>query len=210
MFASRTPLSPQDNAAIRAWRRGEMNESEAEAFETRLFLEPELLEAAKLDQQIEHGLRAAGNDLLKVKSQPNRLIRQALPLALAAGLGALAVLPLSALLQKGPESHANVEWVSLDVRRGIADLPLIAPRADTELVALEIGAPSDAPRFDVELRDRRSQDLLLSFEALTASDGLISLAFARDALTNGEYRVRVFEQGRRDQAGLELSFRYQP
>lgn len=211
MFASSTQLSPQDNAAIRAWRRGEMNEIEAEAFETRLFLEPDLLEAAKLDLQLEQGLREVGEGALR--SRPgigSGLIRQALPLALAAGIGALAVLPLSALLRSAPEGHANVEWVSLDLRRGAADLPLIAPRADTELVAVEISAPSGAKQFDIELRDRRSQDLVLSFDSLTETDGLISLAFDRHALAAGEYRLRVFEHGQRDQAGSELGFRYQP
>lgn len=211
MFTSRAQLSPQDNAAIRAWRRGEMSEPDAEAFETRLFLEPDLLEAAKLDQQIEIGLQEVGDSALQTKASAGQgLMRQALPLALAAGLGALAVLPLSALMRPAPESHANVEWVSLDVRRGVADLPLIAPRADTELVALEISAPTAAEQFDVEVRDRRSQDLLLSFDALSESEGLISLAFARDALAPGEYRVKVFDHGQRDSAGTELGFRYQP
>ena len=212
MFASRSALSPQDNARVRAWRRGEMAEDEALAFETRLFLEPDLLEAAKLDQQLEQGLRDLGAKAA-IGDQPrptSGLMRQALPLALAAGLGALAVLPISALLQSGPQSHANVEWVSLDLRRGLDDIPLVSPRAETELVALELGAPSDATLFDIEVRDRRSQDLVLSFDSLSASDGLLSLAFARSALDAGEYRVRVFEHGRRGQPGLDLAFRYQP
>ena len=213
MFASRSALNPQDNARVRAWRRGEMTEDEALAFETRLFLEPDLLEAAKLDQQFEQGLRdIGGKAALGDQHRPgSTLMRQALPLALAAGLGALAVLPISALLQQsGPQSHANVEWVSLDQRRGLDDTPLVSPRAETELIALELSAPSAAALFDIEVRDRRSQDLMLSFDSLTASEGLLSLAFARGALQSGEYRVRVFEHGQRSEAGLDLTFRDQP
>lgn len=235
-------ISRSDNLLLRAWRRGELDEASAHAFETRLFFEPWLAEAAETDQAIEAGLQAdpcggkGPDDLARPRapavaaptpgapSDPRATggphpagatrSRRQPPWAMlmAAGLGAAAVLPFAQFGPSAPEWRGNVEWVSVDVRRGVADAEplLVAPRASTELVAMELPAPAaDAP-LTVRLLAEHGHPVL-ELPGLQPVDGIVSLAFPRHALAAGVYRIE-FRSGSDGTAvaGPALSFRYRP
>lgn len=211
------PLSDGDNRLLQAWRRGELDDEASHAFETRLFLEPDLLRAAQIDQALADGLRddtaaTTGSSPAPRRSQVRRQRSVAWTgWALAAGLAGVAVWPMLGE-QGAPTSVGNVEWVSLDVRRGSEDLPVVAPRAETGLVALELGAPSPSGRYAVHFSHRDSGDPALSVSDLMASDGLLSLAFERNALPAGDYLIelRAADAPATAPAASSLAFRYRP
>jgi hypothetical protein len=233
-------ISHSDNLLLRAWRRGELDDASAHAFETRLFFEPWLAEAAEADQALEAGLRAHPSQAPAVRagrSQPTgsdehgaskagaqaeasaarpeqaRRSRRQPPWAmlLAAGLGAAAVLPFAQLGPSTPEWRGNVEWVSVDVRRGTADAEpmLVAPRPSTELIAMELPAPAGAAPLTVRLLGERG-DTALELAGLQPVDGIVSLAFPRDALAAGLYRIEFRSGSDENIASPALSFRYRP
>jgi hypothetical protein len=209
-------LSTADNLLLRAWRRGELDPDACHAFETRLFFEPALLEAAQLDQALEAGLRDTAPTAPMFGNADPRLRRPPPPWAmlLAAGLGAAAVLPFALRPDPAAEWQGNVEWVSVDARRGTADAEplLIAPRASTGLVARELPAPA-AARGPLTVRLLLADDSAPVYElgGLHAVDGIVSLAFPREALGAGVYRVEFRDGGDGSAlAGPALSFRYRP
>jgi hypothetical protein len=211
------PLSDADNRLLQAWRRGDLDAEASHAFETRLFLEPDLLRAAQIDQALADGLRDEAATTTGSSPAPRRgdtARRRTVAWtgwALAAGLAGVAVWPMLGELGV-PAPVGNVEWVSLDVRRGSDDLPLVAPRAETGLVALELGAPAASGRYAVHFRHRDSGAPALSVSDLTASDGVLSLAFERNALPAGDYviELRAAEVPATAPAASSLAFRYRP
>jgi len=208
-------LSDQDNLLLRAWRRGELDEAKALEFETRLFFEPALLEAAKLDQALEACFREAPALLAGNASGKTwrRHWERGWPLLLAASVGALAVLPFRHADVQSPVL-GNVEWVAVDVRRnGGTETPfLVAPRDSADLVVIEIPAPRGATGpFRLRLTGLDDRQVALELDKLQAADGVLSLAFTRDALAAGVYRVELAVAGERSAfAPTDLSFRYQP
>jgi hypothetical protein len=204
-------LSSSDNALLRAWRLGQLDPSAADAFETRLFFEPGLAEAARLDQGLAAGLAAgAANEPRLSSTVPQPNANRPWSMLLAAGLGALAVLPFAGQ-QSSPTAVGNIEWVSVDVRRGAEDALLVAPRADAELVVIELPAPSaGGGPFDLRLTTLADGQVALSIDGLLASsDGLLSLAMARDALPAGDYRIEIVAADG-IAVGESLRIRYQP
>ncbi len=208
-----TLLSDADNTLLRAWRRGELDDAQAEALEARFFLEPGLAEAARADQLIAEGMpaepiAAPGGVEPRVHPRP----RSVLPLLLAAGFGAAAVLPF-ALRQADPPAAAlaNVEWVSLDVRRSSDDAPLqVAPRAGAGLVVLEVPAPTEVNGpFRARIIDE-SGETALEIAGLLAADARLSLAFAREALAPGRYRIEVARGEGAMTSGVPLLIDYRP
>ncbi|HEX5757495.1 MAG TPA: hypothetical protein VFY12_14250 [Arenimonas sp.] len=209
-----TQLSAQDDALLRAWRLGELDADACRAFEQRLFFEPELLDAARADLAITDGLRDRSDTITPVQGAP--AIRW-WPQLVAASLGAMAVLPF-AWRDEAPATalSANVEWVSLDVRRGdAARVPmLVQPRATTRLVALEVALPEvlSGP-YQLRLRAIGSgdDDRLHEVADVHAADGMLSLAFARDALPPGTYRIEIRRAGDDRLLTVEPpTFRYAP
>lgn len=201
-------LSEQDNRLLRAWRRGELGDEASQAFEVRLFLEPDLLRAAQLDQALGDGL-AENGPAPAIRAQTSR--RRALGgLALAAGLAGLALWPLLPSAP-GALTAGNVEWVSVDVRRGQDAPMLVAPRASTQLLAMELPAPELGEVFDVVLQPEHGGQAPIHFSQLRADGGVLSLAFERAALDPGVYQLEIRRHGA--ESGLpasRLSFRYQP
>ena len=211
------PLSDADNRLLQAWRRGDLDAEASHAFETRLFLEPDLLRAAQIDQALADGLRDDQASITGGSSAPRRSgARRRRTVAwtgwaLAAGLAGVAVWPM--LGERGaPGPVGNVEWVSLDVRRGSDDLPVVAPRAETGLVALELGAPAASGRYAVHFSHRDSGAPALSVSDLMASDGVLSLAFERNALPAGDYLIelRAADAPTTTPPASSLAFRYRP
>ena len=201
-------LSDDDNRQLRAWRRGELDEDASQAFETRLFLEPDLLRAAQIDQALREGLAdAAAQHPARRGRFPSRTLGG---LALAAGLAGLAVWPM---LPRGPQavSAGNVEWVSVDVRRGAEEPMLVAPRASTRLLALEVPAPAAGGLFDVALVPADGGEPPIHLSQLSAEQGVLSLAFERAALDAGTYHIEIRAHGSAGSQPLNrLSFRYRP
>jgi hypothetical protein len=203
------PLSAADEALLRAWRRGELDPEASHAFETRLFLEPALLRAAQADQALAAGLAA---ERPTAASSGRGRVAAWTGWALAAGLAGVAVWPLLSGEDKAGAPHGNVEWVSLDVRRGDDTLPLVSPRPETRLLALELPAPSAEGRFAVRLLHRADRRPALQISDLQANDGLLSLAFERQALGAGEYLMELYAADGADDAPplARLAFRYRP
>lgn len=204
-----SPLSEQDNALLQTWRRGELDEAACRAFERRLFFEPDLLDAARTDLAIARGLAD-----VRQPAAPSAPAPRWWPQLVAAGFGALAVLPLAWRNEApSPALSANVEWVSLDVRRGdAARLPLLVqPRAGTRLLALEVALP-ESLNGPYQLRLRCIDDgRMYEIPDAHAADGMLSLAFARDALPPGTYRIEIRRAGEERLLLVEPpTFRYQP
>lgn len=198
-------LSDQDNRLLRAWRRGELDAQASHTFETRLFLEPDLLRAAQLDQALAEGLA----DAPAARPGRRRASTRALGgLALAAGLAGLAIWPMLPRTP-GPLSTGNIEWVSVDVRRGAEAPMLVAPRASTRLLAMELPAPG-AGVYDVVLLPAEGGRAPLRISQLTAADGVLSLAFERGALEAGDYRIELRAHGNAGEPLATLGFRYRP
>lgn len=201
-------LSAQDNYLLRAWQRGELDDETRHAFETRLFLEPDLLRAAQLDQALREGMSGESRSVRALRRAPLRALGG---LALAAGLAGLALWPL---LPRSPEtlSTGNVEWLSIDVRRGAEQPMLVAPRAGTRLLAVEIPAPQGGDLFDVTLLPDSGGIPPIRISQLIAEDGVLSLAFERAALSAGSYAIEVRPHGSGDSSEplSRLSFRYRP
>jgi len=217
-------LSHADNLQLRAWRRGELDPAAAEALETRLFFEPALAEAAAADQLLAAGLQAQaasndGNSLPKEGARAGLQAREfgsaqrgPWSLLLAASLGALAVLPFATTTDPLPPSAmANVEWVSVDVRRSSAqDALLIAPRANAQLIVIELAAPDSTPGpFSVNLVPATSGQSPIRLGRVDANDGVLTLALARDALASGDYRIDIAGSDG-NAVGEPLRIRYQP
>lgn len=208
------PLSAQDNALLRAWRLGELDADACRAFEQRLFFEPDLLDAAHADLAIADGLGDRSDTVTPVRQ--GQTIRW-WPQLVAAGLGAMAVLPF-AWHDEPPATalSANVEWVSLDVRRGDdARVPLLVqPRATTRLVALEVALPGvQSGSYELRLRavGDDGDERLHEIADVHAADGMLSLAFARDALPPGTYRIEIRRSGDERLLAVEPpTFRYAP
>jgi hypothetical protein len=206
------PISDSDNLLLRAWRRGELDDATRHAFETRLFLEPTLLEAAQIDQAfdagIQHTLPRAANE-----SPAPRLRQRSWPaLAAAAAVGALAVLPFLFLMQPAEELRGNVEWVNVDVRRSTAAEPLLVqPRPATGVVALEVPAPAGvAGPYRARLRGIDGNPAVLDVTDLHPADGVLSLAFSRNALPAGVYAIEISGEAGDSAPAAPLRFRYRP
>jgi len=188
-----TSISNADNLLLRAWRRNELDAVAVDALEARLFFEPDLLAAAQSDQQLTHALASepSAESALPARSV-RRASKQPWSLLLAAGLGALAVLPF---VNQGPAPTAlgNVEWVSVDVRRGSdSEALLIAPSATASLVVIEIPAPANTSGpFTLSLVAAPGGERPIVLHGLLATDGRLSLAVPRDALAGGDYRIEV-------------------
>ncbi len=209
-------ISNADNLLLRAWRRNELDPAAADALETRLFFEPDLLAAAQSDQHLSSALASEASASTQVAAAP--MVAKAVPvsnkqpwsLLLAAGLGALAVLPF---VNQGPAPTAvgNIEWVSVDVRRGSdSEALLIAPRATASLVVIEVPAPADiSGPFTLSLVAAADGQIPIILPGLHATDGLLSLAIPRDALAGGDYRIEVATAAG-VVAGEALRVRYQP
>jgi hypothetical protein len=206
------PLSDADNLLLRAWRRGELDEATRHAFETRLFLEPTLLEAAQIDQGVDagirHGLPMAANET----PAPAPRQRSWPALAAAAAVGALAILPFMYMMQPTQELRGNVEWVNVDVRRSTTSEPLLVqPRASTGVVALEVPAPAGiAGPYRARLRGIDGSPAVLDVSDLHSADGVLSLAFSRNALPAGVYAVEISGEGGAAAGAAPLRFRYRP
>jgi len=201
-------LSDADNLQLRAWRRGELDADSTRAFETRLFFEPALLDAAQLDQTLAAGIAAQPGTAEPVVDASRRLPPWSL--LLAAGLGAAAVLPL-ALPGGSPGVHANVEFVSVDVRRGSVDLLQVTPQTTTGMLAMRLPVPEDM-RGPVAARlvPLDGGGAVLRVDNLRPQHGMVTLGFAPEAVAAGDYRVELRDardDGWRD-SGLALS--YQP
>lgn len=205
-------ISDQDNRLIRAWRRGELSQDEAMAFEARLFLEPELLQAVEIDQSM-----AAALSHVETRPGPRRLesrarqrVNQGAQLLLAASVGAAVVLPFALdLAGSGPQAQ-GVEWVSVSNRRSASAEPvvLLQPSHGAELIALDIAVMDEAV-VDVELYDLRGVSTGVRAAELEPRDGSVGFAFRRDALAAGDYRIRVSRDGHA-LASPEVILRYQP
>lgn len=233
-------LRQSDDLLLRAWRRGEMDAAAEDAFEARLFFEPDLLASAQADQAMEEGLRLVtkespellAQDATTAASSDESAVASAVPQAtsasvsrrrplvagpwsmlLAAGLGAAAILPFAGQLQTGPQPAGNLEWVSLDVRRGVDSAPLtVAPRASAGVVAMELAAPAGATApLTLRVIEVGSDTAVMVIPGLEPSDGLISFAFARDQLAAGDYRIEILGSGNRVAEGSDsLLIRYRP
>ena len=204
-------ISNADNLLLRAWRRNELDPVAADALEARLFFEPDLLAAAQSDQQLTSALTKKPNALPQVEAKSAPLpSKQPWSLLLAAGLGALAVLPFVNLGQ-APVAVGNIEWVSVDVRRGGDDEALlVAPRATASMVVIEVPAPvSLNGPFTLSLVAAADGERPIVLPGLHASDGLLSLAFPRDALAGGDYQIEVATAAG-VVPGEALRVRYQP
>jgi hypothetical protein len=204
------PLSDTDNLLLRAWRRGELDDAARHAFETRLFLEPTLLEAAQIDQAFDAGINRALPGAANEVPAPT-MRRSSWPaLAAAAAVGALAVLPLMFLAQPPQELRGNVEWVNVDVRRSTSAEPLLVqPRPTTGVVALEVPAPagSSGP-YRARLRGLEGSPVVLDVPDLHPADGVLSLAFSRNALPAGVYAIEISgEDGAAPAAALRIRYR---
>ncbi|MGQ0801495.1 MAG: hypothetical protein ACT4NL_15460 [Pseudomarimonas sp.] len=214
-------ISNADNVLLRAWRRNELDPVAADALETRLFFEPDLLAAAQSDQHLTSAL--AGGSSAHAPSgaaqiAATQIAAKAVPLSsrqpwsllLAAGLGALAVLPFAS---QGPTPAAvgNIEWVSVDVRRGSeSEALLVAPRATASLVVIEIPAPANiSGPYTLSLVAAAGSERPIVLSGLHATDGLLSLAIPRDALAGGDYRIEV-ATAEGVVPGEALQLRYQP
>lgn len=206
-------ISTADNLLLRAWRRGELDSTAADALEARLFFEPNLLEAAQLDQQIDPGL----NDAHVAAPQPRRgsapARRSTGPwsMLLAAGVGAMAVLPFVGTSEQAPATRGNVEWVSLDVRRSASDEALlVAPRADVGMLVMELPAPAagNGP-FTLSLVAAPGGERPVQIAGLLPKDGVLSLAFAPGELAAGDYLIEIASTDGAA-AGAALRIRYRP
>lgn len=208
-------ISDSDNALLRAWRRGELDPGQTHAFETRLFLEPDLVEAARLDQAMAEAMPAAVEPA-RIAAAPAtpRPWRAGGPwsLLLAASVGALAVLPFALDRGQSPMALGNLELISVDVRRSSTSEPLlVAPRAGAQLVALEVPAPGDlVGPYTLSLVTLDAGAAALSVGGLQASDGRLSLAFAREALAAGDYRIEIMGAGGQRADSTSLRIRYRP
>ncbi len=208
-----TMISHADNLTLRAWRRGELAPADADAFETRLFFEPSLADAATIDLQLADAFaavceRQTGQDPTYALVAEKQLLGAATStvrrhrgnpwsMLLAAGVGALAVLPFARVTLEAPGALGNVELVSVDVRRGAEDRGLLVePRAGTQAVVIEFAAPTaNAGPYTVSLVAIDSGETVVSVPGLIDVDGLLSLTFARDALMAGDYRVEIAAAG---------------
>jgi hypothetical protein len=203
-------LTDEDNRQLRAWRLGQLDENASHAFETRLFLEPDLLRAAQLDQALRDGMDIHAPGIAQAPKRRRTAARALGGLALAAGLAGLAVWPM---LPRGTQavSTGNVEWVSVDVRRGAEEPMLVAPRASTRLLALELPAPAEGDLFDVSLVADQGGEAPIHLSQLSADQGVLSLAFERAALSPGVYYIEVRPHGAAEaQPVSRLAFRYRP
>lgn len=216
-------ITEQDNALMRAWRRGELDEDTAVAFEQRLFLEPELLRAVEIDQALASGLRQPPPPASAVPAspppefapaRPQRRRRLPLPLqwALAAGLGAAVVWPWTAEWRAPPPSALSVEWVSLAARRGVNEQTVIrvAPSPGIEWVALDLQVGVEHP-IDLAVVSLDGRVSALQVRGLQPRFGAVGVGFARHALAAGSYRLQLADS--RNGAPLEgapLIVDYQP
>ena len=205
-------ISDQDNRLIRAWRRGELSEDDAMAFESRLFLEPELRQAVEIDQSMAAALshvesRPASR---RVESRARQRVNQGAQFLLAASVGAAAVLPFALDLGNAGNHAQAVEWVSVSNRRSAATdaVMLLQPAQGTQLIALDIAVTDEQP-VDVELFDLRGVATGVRAETLSPRDGSVGFAFKREALAAGDYRVRVSRDGHA-LASPDVTLRYQP
>ncbi|MCK7592496.1 hypothetical protein [Pseudomarimonas salicorniae] len=206
-------VSEEDNRLLRAWRRGELDEAASSAFEVRLFMEPDLLRAAQADAAFEQAMdeERANPPAVAAKTARRRGQRRAaIGLALAATVAGVAVLP-QLLRAPQPVSTGNVEWVSVDVRRGAEEPMLVAPRSRTRLLALEVPAPAQGTLFDVALVPDGGGPPPIHLSQLDADQGVLSLAFERAALEPGVYHIEIRPHGEADAEPVSrLAFRYRP
>jgi hypothetical protein len=165
---------------------------------------PELLSAADLSADEESEGRAVAESTLAAAtvgdSHANAGRRRRRPIVagpwsmlLAAGLGAVAILPFASQFQSAPQATGNLEWVSIDVRRGAESEPLlVSPRASAGVVAMELAAPAGATApLTLSLIAVDSGEPTMVIAGLEPSDGLLSFAFARDQLPAGDYRIEI-------------------
>lgn len=201
-------LSDEDNRLLRAWRRGDLDEEASLAFETRLFLEPGLLRAAQIDEAMAGGLgdEAQGRQPGREPAWPWKLVAG---LALAAGMAGAVLWPLR---QDTPTLLAagKVEWVSLDVRRGGGEPMMVAPGPDTRLLALEVPVPGgDDGLYDLSVIPATGGQAPIQVSRLSAEQGMLNLAFEREALPPGVYFVEIRAHGEQEGQPLQkLAFRY--
>lgn len=204
-------ISDQDNQLIRAWRRGELSDSDALKFEARLFVEPELLHAVEIDQSMAAALNEGAQPVPAgppVRRRRHRLAPSA-QLLLAASVGAVAVLPF-VTDRDAPEPVAQgIEWVSVSNLRATVDAVLtLQPDPAVALIALDLAVEGQAP-IDVELVDLRGVSTGVHIKNLLPRDGAVGFAFQRHALSAGDYRIRLSREGRGEVAP-DVVLRYQP
>lgn len=203
-------LSDRDNQLLQAWRRGELDPAAVGALETRLFFEPELAQAAQLDQALAAGIAALPSSPGE-SGEPAPQREPRWPLLLAAGLGAMAVLPLAFHAIGPAPAHANVEVVSIDVRRGAVPAPAtVSPGRGAELVAMRMPAPTGvAAPLSVRFVGADGRQALL-VDHLRPDAGSVTLAFAPDALASAVYRVEFRQASEPQWRRSELTFRFEP
>ena len=203
------PLSNEDNRLLRAWRNGELDEPAAHDLEARLFFEPDLLQAAQIDQDIQEGIERI--DPPRPAMQPQRLW----PLLAAASIGAMAVMvPVAyqSANQTPSPMLGNVEWVRLDYVRGDSPAPtLISPTAGAGAIVIEVPAPAGKGTFEARVvADNPHGGIPLVSQELVAIDGALTLVLPRGALADGDYRVEIRSMAKPAETSLEsLPFRFQ-
>jgi hypothetical protein len=206
-----------DSALLRAYRRGELDPAAEQAFEARLFFEPELVEQLELDAALEAALReqAAQPAVLQPVQAPapvRRSTRLPWAVALAASLCAVALLPGAWRgMQLDQPGYGNVELVALDaVRSADAPVRIVQPRTQTRLLAIEAPAPAGAAEpFELRLLDPAGTPVITINDAI-AIDGFVSVAVPTTRLRAGdEYRLEVRSAGQTSPAST-LAFRFEP
>lgn len=202
------PLSNEDNRLLRAWRNGELDEPAAHDLEARLFFEPDLLEAAQIDQDIQEGIERI--DPPRPVMQPQRLW----PLLAAASIGAMAVM-VPVAYQSSNQTPSpmlgNVEWVRLDSVRGTGNVvpTLVNPTSETGAIIIEVPAPAGDGPFIATVVSSAGGEAPLTAQELVAIDGALTIVLPKSALKSGTYSVRVSSPSS-DKPEISLPFRFEP
>lgn len=203
-------ISDRDNQLIRAWRRGELSESDAMQFEARLFVEPELLQAVEIDQSMASALNQGSHAVPALApARRRRRMAQGAQLLLAASVGAVAVMPFMSDQSARQPAAQSIEWVSVSNMRATSDAVLVLqPDPEIDLIALDVAVEGQAA-IDVALVDLRGGETGVHAEQLLPRDGAVGFAFQRHALPPGDYRLRLSREGR-GQVAPDVVLRYQP
>jgi hypothetical protein len=200
-------ISDADNQLLRAWRRDALDEAATQALEERLFFEPGLVEAARIDDALADELRRTAAPPAR---RPARLQRP-IELLMAAGLGALAVLPFVGTERPNQQVTGNIEWVSISPMRSTTAEPmLVVPRTGTDLLAFEVAAASpDGTRVSAWIQ-RDDGTKVLDVDGLHVREGAVTFVVGRNALAGGVHLIGIVEAGASAPLQPKLSIRYVP